>query len=617
MRCDAKEMAASAWPRVRRCMAAGGAHAWAAGRVPPACGRRRGGKIHTAVVLYNYYHRKLSPQLAFADANQFFMCASLPVGEDLLTFLYAVHECENNSGEDVLYATDKAAMEACEIAEALDASKHFPDMSSWPIAKVAVLLLNPTRKKCLIEYSSDTKGVWSIIEKEFDAAASNSQSCNQSAGQESMNKGTFGALDGPYMLQQLAFTEVERRTGMKCSNLRLLDEDLTYSLSTKRTTTKLFVMEYEQTMKSNHVEKPLEELICRKWPSDSALNEQSCQHGNVEEQANSKSKMQKRTTKMSTPKQNRQAIKSIDTNSNNNCSTSKHRKNNKRIYKASRNTTSVNMEDQDDESPLRQKYSLIVVDAETSKLATKSRNTKEIAGGTSGGNIVIQTCVQMDKKKRQKQSICGDIIPDVFSTKAPSFDPVMENSANLEGQNMGVSEKSGGITENKNDQMYDSLQSIQKIRNDLLRKQHILEERSAQCEMDIQTILSEGKMTPSVISIIDKYKKTSSNMAEVANSSCYGDGGQTLTKRMRLREALRLRNKCHELDEICRGSNWILPRYSVIPSVADGMFNACVHLRGLDFDMRINGGRRMTPYEARCSAAANMIIELRKRAEEE
>ncbi|XP_014754807.1 uncharacterized protein LOC104582746 isoform X6 [Brachypodium distachyon] len=443
MRCDAKEMAASAWPRVRRCMAAGGAHAWAAGRVPPACGRRRGGKIHTAVVLYNYYHRKLSPQLAFADANQFFMCASLPVGEDLLTFLYAVHECENNSGEDVLYATDKAAMEACEIAEALDASKHFPDMSSWPIAKVAVLLLNPTRKKCLIEYSSDTKGVWSIIEKEFDAAASNSQSCNQSAGQESMNKGTFGALDGPYMLQQLAFTEVERRTDQ-------------------------FILG-----------------------------------------------------------------------------------------------------------------------------------------------------VQMDKKKRQKQSICGDIIPDVFSTKAPSFDPVMENSANLEGQNMGVSEKSGGITENKNDQMYDSLQSIQKIRNDLLRKQHILEERSAQCEMDIQTILSEGKMTPSVISIIDKYKKTSSNMAEVANSSCYGDGGQTLTKRMRLREALRLRNKCHELDEICRGSNWILPRYSVIPSVADGMFNACVHLRGLDFDMRINGGRRMTPYEARCSAAANMIIELRKRAEEE
>lgn len=31
-----------------------------------------------------------------------------------------------------------------------------------------------------------------------------------------------------------------------------------------------------------------------------------------------------------------------------------------------------------------------------------------------------------------------------------------------------------------------------------------------------------------------------------------------------------------------------------------GMFDACVNLRGFDFDMRISGDCRMTPYEARC-----------------
>lgn len=135
--------------------------------------------------------------------------------------------------------------------------------------------------------------------------------------------------------------------------------------------------------------------------------------------------------------------------------------------------------------------------------------------------------------------------------------------------------------------------------------------------MDIQTILSEGKMTQIVKSIIDKYKNMGSNMAEVANSSCSGGDGQTLTtKRIKLREAPLLRNKCQELDEISRDSNWILPRYTVLPS-EDGMFQASVHLRGVDFDLSIEGGLRMTPQEARWSAAANMILELSRQAEEE
>lgn len=35
---------------------------------------------------------------------------------------------------------------------------------------------------------------------------------------------------------------------------------------------------------------------------------------------------------------------------------------------------------------------------------------------------------------------------------------------------MGASENSGGIMENNNDQMYDSVQSIQKMRDDFVHK---------------------------------------------------------------------------------------------------------------------------------------------------
>ncbi|EMS55892.1 hypothetical protein TRIUR3_29158 [Triticum urartu] len=174
-----------------------------------------------------------------------------------------------------------------------------------------------------------------------------------------------------------------------------------------------------------------------------------------------------------------------------------------------------------------------------------------------------------------------------------------------------------GATSKYNDdgQIDDFLQSIQKIRDEILRKESILQERSAQCDMDIQTLLSEGKMTPKAVSIIRKYKETCSDMTKVTNSSCSGDGGQSITKRKKLKVAL-LR-QCKELDEICRGAHWILPRYTVLPSVSDGMYHASVRLRCPDFEMSLTGGLHPTPHEAKCSAAANMILELHKKAEEQ
>ena len=49
---------------------------------------------------------------------------------------------------------------------------------------------------------------------------------------------------------------------------------------------------------------------------------------------------------------------------------------------------------------------------------------------------------------------------------------------------------------------------------------------------------AEGKMTPKAVSIIRKYKETCSDTTEVTNSSCSGDGGQSITKRKKLKKAL-------------------------------------------------------------------------------
>lgn len=122
------------------------------------------------------------------------------------------------------------------------------------------------------------------------------------------------------------------------------------------------------------------------------------------------------------------------------------------------------MEGRDGDNPVRENDALIVVGVDTSKQTTKSRNTKE-AAAASGGQIILQAGVQVDKKNTQG----GDITPDVFPKKAQSADHVTKNIV-LEGQNMGASENSGGIMENNNDQMYDSVQSIQKMRDDFVHK---------------------------------------------------------------------------------------------------------------------------------------------------
>ena len=55
---------------------------------------------------------------------------------------------------------------------------------------------------------------------------------------------------------------------------------------------------------------------------------------------------------------------------------------------------------------------------------------------------------------------------------------------------------------------------------------------------------TEEKMTPKLLAIMEKYKGTNSNMMEVANPSCCGDGDKTRRKKRKtLKEAL-LHNKC-------------------------------------------------------------------------
>ncbi|OEL25918.1 hypothetical protein BAE44_0013063 [Dichanthelium oligosanthes] len=91
---------------------------------------------------------------------------------------------------------------------------------------------------------------------------------------------------------------------------------------------------------------------------------------------------------------------------------------------------------------------------------------------------------------------------------------------------------------------YETLQLLQKLWDDTVREHCMHGDRSAQYEMEIQTILTERDMTPKAMSILKKYEN-SWNMMEAAYPTCSKKGCQPMNiKRKKLKEAILLPNKC-------------------------------------------------------------------------
>ncbi|CAD6224849.1 unnamed protein product [Miscanthus lutarioriparius] len=371
-------------------------------------------QVRAAVLLYNYYYRKQFPQLEFANPDRFCLCASLNVSnKNLLMYLNQAHNRLGNGVGAGLSVTDKAIIDACDTAEALDPTKDSPEMIMWPISKVAVLLLNRTKKVCLLEHGSETKGVWSmfekdiktaLFEKDIKAALGGLLSSGMSV-QGSSNK-SMALPSEPYVLQQNAYSEVELKTGMKRTNVRFIEEHRVYSLSKKGTSTILFHLHYDQTVDSKLKEMPLDALIERMsgpifesgpYPTTTSVVE--CYYllpykevlldvldrdwplGSSER---AKRSWKKLTTDVSTPKKNKQVVKAVGDSGANNCSTSTNRKdsntNCKRKSEAFKTKVATYAaEHGDGQSPTKGLQASVQMDKNRTEKNSKSRNVPKIS----------------------------------------------------------------------------------------------------------------------------------------------------------------------------------------------------------------------------------------------
>lgn len=72
--------------------------------------------------------------------------------------------------EDQLSLTEKAIMDACKVCLALyDVPEDMPIKEEWPISKIVVMLVDPSKENCLYIFGSVTRGVWSFLEQSIDS----------------------------------------------------------------------------------------------------------------------------------------------------------------------------------------------------------------------------------------------------------------------------------------------------------------------------------------------------------------------------------------------------------------------------------------------------------------
>ncbi|KAH7685037.1 Double-stranded RNA-binding domain-containing protein [Dioscorea alata] len=213
-------------------------------------------QLHAVVLLYNYYHRKQFPQLEFVQFAPF--CKAVIVANpSLMIYMKYIHGREVAELEDfqknlsILSITEKAVLDACKISAALDAGKDVPSIEGLPVSKIALFLVNPVKKTCLLQFSAVTQGVWSLLEKDVDAPLDN-------LGGSKNKKNSSADND---IRQKLAFSAAQKITGIHPSKLRILGCHLTYSLSEEKRTTTLYIMEYNQAVDGDFVEVPIDDVM--------------------------------------------------------------------------------------------------------------------------------------------------------------------------------------------------------------------------------------------------------------------------------------------------------------------------------------------------------------------
>ncbi|KAF3341290.1 hypothetical protein FCM35_KLT10134 [Carex littledalei] len=535
-------------------------------------------QMHAVVLLYNYYHRKQCPQLEFLSLET--LCkVAVVANSPLLSYMDKTALCSEN-----LSLVEKSIMRACNISKALW-DHDTRTMETWPVEKVAVFLFDEKREKCFLERDTFVKGVFSLVEIEVEGQI--------------------------FTCENFTLSKVESRTGINRVNLRTLYSHQTYSLSKEKSRAMVLLMECSKPPTvSEFVEIPMKDVLNNlKGPvitsglipeltpvaqfflllpyadiiSDWLSKPKSELEKELEKREGKPTKSNK--TPMKINNEQVQVKKQLSNGSLREKGKDEYgnpdnkREHNPSITVPCNNSSAKNM------TSLAWRpsnnCSLNNCLSELSGIGTlRSVKLGAEVGNNSGEN---GTAKEITKDVKQENGNTSKELMTVNSK--PCTHPkraIIETYVKQEIVPFAMKDIPSCVSR------------LMKIRDHLCENQRKLEDKVAQCEMDIETVRCEGEMTSEVEKIVERWENTISSEGQLdASDGCLNPNKKKKFKR---------RSSCQLLDDFCRDNELALPRYHVHP-ISNGLYKASATLKSKGIDCMVESDLKKNPHEAREVAA--------------
>ncbi|RZB62796.1 uncharacterized protein LOC114388245 isoform X1 [Glycine soja] len=223
-------------------------------------------QVHSVVLLYNYYHRKQYPELAFLPFVEFCKLA-LVLRPTLSVHMKSMLKPDETELVEQLSLTEDKILNACNICTCLDASKNVPDVEGWPISKVSVLLIDSKKENCFLLFSYITEGVWSVVEKDVDTFSQSSEITSgaiqtykkrrviKKPTKKELNSEEDGIL-------QIGYSAVKEAAGINKTDITSFESYTVYSQSKVKTASRFYIMKCSQLINKEFIQ-PIKSLIER------------------------------------------------------------------------------------------------------------------------------------------------------------------------------------------------------------------------------------------------------------------------------------------------------------------------------------------------------------------
>ncbi|KHN06212.1 hypothetical protein glysoja_031654 [Glycine soja] len=616
-------------------------------------------QVRSAVLLYNYYHRKQHPELAYLPFNEFCKLAVVlrPPLLAYMQFMQNLKEEELTDVEKQLSFTEKMIMEACDVCKCLDASKDVPNIEGWPITKVSILLIDSKKENCFLLFSSITSGVWSVIEKVLDTSSQiKVQSSEVTSGSKQYKKRRVIKKSAQKELKvdedvflQVGYSAVKEATGINNTDIMLLESGTVYSESKEKAASRFYIMQCYRTTNEEVIQLPVQDLIkslqgplvsksSRSWITTPVIDYFHVLPYSeiiskwISREAFSISLQDSRVTeknvKVDTPEAtdfyvNKDTFTSLGSKPNSdNIDSQKQKENNGSCTPALSYYINEPMEMDVNENSIfksQNKEKCQDIIASTVQVGVDQENNNPYLKYNSNGSASAVKALKVDSTRmliaeggvNNLASLHKNYAhrPNTSSEKGKlvSFTPTA-NHSNSDLEKLQI------LSDSKKILSQTALAALIRKRNELALQQRKIEDEIAVCDKKIQRMLTDGE---------DDFKLKIESIVEgcndtwVRNQERMREQQSLPLKRKKLSEAVFLtQSPCQESHILftyntCHENNWVLPTYHL--SHADGGFKANVTVKGVDFQCSFEGNVGSNPSEARESAAALMLTNLKEK----